>query len=36
MLAAVGILLAIAREAPPDDPDLAWDALVRAYDGGRG
>ena len=39
MLAAVGILLAIAREAPPDDPDrsdLAWDALVPAHEGGRG
>ena len=39
MLAAVGMLLAITREAPAGDPDRAddaWDALMLAHDGGRG
>ena len=36
MLAAVGILLAIAREARPDDPERSPDAPVRASYGGRG
>ncbi len=34
MLAAVGILLAVAREAPADDYDRSPDAPVRARDGG--